>query len=116
MSVDFTQILATLPKEEKPRIFHGSKTPFIVEKGTHLCLTRGIDSLRGKKDVVIKTVATPVETMKRKMKLVFVQKHDKSDNTYEDLGDFWADVVTGTLYNQFTGECLSSDMMRIVLE
>lgn len=93
-----------------------AKTPFIVIKGTHRCLARGMDSLRGKKGVEIKNVYTPFETMQRKMKIVFVQEYDPVTRHYEDLGDFWADVVTGSLYDQFSGDCLSSDMMKLVLE
>ena len=118
----FLNLIQTLPE---PKYFTEapkgsdmrSKTPYIVIKGHPCCLTRGFDTLRGKKDVHTKTVKTSAgEMMERKMKIVFVQEYDPVENSYTDLGDFWADIATGTLYRQFDGICMSSTMIWMELQ
>lgn len=94
-----------------------AKTPFVTIKGHPCCITRGFDSLRGKKGVEEKLVQTLAgEQMVRRMKMVFVQEYDPVEREYLDLGDFWADVVTGSLYRPFDGVCMSSTMIWMVME
>jgi hypothetical protein len=51
------------------------------------------------------------------MKLVDVEKYydHESPTRYEPFGTFWADSVTGTLYDPKTGKCLSSDQIWMVI-
>ena len=118
----FLNLIQTLPE---PKYFTDSpkgsdmtaKTPFIVIKGNPCCLSRGFDSLRGKKGVEVKTVQTSAgEMMERPMKLVSVQEYDPVDRIYKDLGEFWSDVATGTLYRPFDGACMSSTLIWMVLK
>lgn len=121
----YNQFLTMLQTTPSPKHFIdtprspevSARTPFIVIKGNPCCLSRGFDSLRGKKGVEIKTVQTSAgEKMERKMKIVFVQEYDPIEREYVDLGEFWADVGTGTLYRPFDGVCMSSTLIWMVLE
>jgi len=89
---------------------------FTVAKGRPPCLYTGKSflELAKDKDVVIKNVATIGYISPRKMKLVAVDLYDEITKKYEPLGDFYADVVTGSLYVPTTGECMSSDQISLV--
>jgi hypothetical protein len=90
---------------------------FVVIKGHPLCLTRGLVILgnRKRKGFVVKQIQTIEYTKPREMKLVTVDQFDMVTNKYETLGEFYADVVTGTLYDPETGKCLSSDQISLVV-
>lgn len=45
-----------------------------------------------------------------------VDEFDPVSNRYKPLGKHWMDVVTGSLYEKKTGNCLSSDQIKLVLE
>lgn len=92
-----------------------AKSPYVVIKGSHFCLTRGFDTLRSKKGAHKKIVDTSVEKLERWMKMVYVEVYDPATEHYYEAGDFWADINTGTLYRPFDGVCMSSDYMRLVL-
>lgn len=118
----FLNLLQTLPS---PKYFTESpkgadmvaKTPFVVIKGSPKCLTRGFDSLRGKKGTEVRKIQTRAnEIMEKNFKMVFVQEYDPVTRDYEDLGDFWVDITTGTLYDPCNGVCQSSTMIWMVLE
>lgn len=81
-------------------------------------MNRGFDSLKkNKKEIQVNVVETLAgEKIQRPMKKVFVQEYDPVERQYEDLGDFWADIDTGTLYNPFDGKCQSSTLIWMVLE
>jgi hypothetical protein len=119
---NFLNMLQTLPSpkhftDQPQGAEMAAKSPFIIVKGMQPCLTRGFDKLRGKKGVEVKTVRTLAgEVMERKMKIVFVQQYDPVDRIYEDFGEFWADIDTGTLYRPFDGVCMSSTMIWMELE
>jgi hypothetical protein len=103
-------------KEEDQRLLKTvSTSPFVVIEGQPLCITRGFDKLAKRAGRVMKQVKTPVEILDRPMKLVSVSKYYPRLQRYEDIGEFWADTATGTLYNRFDGKCLSSDMLELVL-
>lgn len=91
---------------------------FAVVKGRPFCLytSKSFFELAKKKDVVTKSVVTIGYTSQRKMKLVAVDLYDEVTKKYEPLGNFYADVVTGSLYVPTTGECLSSDQISLVKE
>lgn len=121
----YNQFLTMIQTTPSPKYFTdnprssevSAKTPFVVVKGFPCCLSRGFDSLRGKKGLEIKKVQTLAgEVMERKMKMVFVQEYDPVERDYIDLGEFWADVTTGSLYRPFDGICMSSTMIWMVLE
>ena len=52
----------------------------------------------------------------RKFKLVDVLEFDPVFQLYEDKGQYYADVVTGTLYSPKTGECLSSTQIQLLVK
>lgn len=121
----YNQFLTMLQTTPSPKHFIDSpkasevsaKTPFITIKGNPVCLTRGFDKLRGKKGLVKKKVQTLAgEIMERPMKIVFVQEYDPVEREYKDLGDFWVDIDTGSLYSQFDGVCQSSTLIWMVME
>jgi hypothetical protein len=88
---------------------------FVVIKGHPFCLTRGLVGLDKAKGSVIKDIKTIEYIKPRKMKLVTVDQFDMATNEYELLGEFYADVITGTLYNPETGKCLSSDQISLIV-
>ena len=92
------------------------KSPYVVVQGLPLCLTRGFDNLRKKAGVVKRRVDTSYEILVRPMKMVYVEKYHPNLERYEELGDYWADIHTGTLYDPFDGACLSSTQMKLILE
>jgi hypothetical protein len=88
---------------------------FTVVKGHPKCLTNNFLAL--KKNAVTMKVKT-IEYAKgknRKFKLVNVEEFDPVTNTYSDLGQLWADSVTGTLYDPKTGKCQSSDQISLIV-
>lgn len=103
-------------KDEKPVFKVVAGSPYVVIHGQHMCITRGFDKLAKRAGKVWRKVRTPVEEMVRPMKLVSVVKYYPALQRYEDIGEFWADTDTGTLYNVFDGKCMSSDMLSMVLE
>lgn len=92
------------------------KSPYVVVYGSPLCITRGFDVLRKKAGTVKMRVDTSFEILVRPMKMVYVECYHPVEEAYEEFGDYWADVQTGTLYNPFDGKCLSSSHMRLILE
>ena len=114
MEQNWWTIQDTLDKPSPLRTVAG--TPFVVVHGQPMCITRGFDMLGKRAGQVIRKVKTPVETMKRPMKLVKVATYYPAIGRYEDAGEFWADAHTGTIYRPFDGKCMSSDMLEMVLE
>ena len=92
------------------------KSPYVVVYGSPLCITRGFEYLRKKAGTVKMKVNTSFEILERPMKMVYVECYHPVEGGYEEFGDYWADVETGTLYNPFDGKCLSSSYMRLILE
>ena len=92
------------------------KSPYVVVHGSSLCITRGFDTLRKKAGIVKMRVETSFEILERPMKMVYVECYHPVEGGYEEFGDYWADVQTGTLYDPFDGKCLSSSYMRLILE
>ena len=93
------------------------ESPYVVIYGQPLCLTRGFDSLRKKRSAIVKRrVSTGFEMLERPMKMIEVEIFYPVLNRYEEMGEYWADVDTGTLYNPYNGDCLSSSNMRLILE
>lgn len=86
---------------------------YIVIKGEPACLSVNFHLL--KQGAVHKTVETIEGRKERKFKLIDVQEYDPIRNTYEDIGQYWADSVTGTLYKPSTGECLTSFQIRLIV-
>ena len=83
---------------------------------THMCLRSG--SVEGlSKGSVIRHTETVAGKKERKMKLIDVEKYydQETPTRYEPFGTFWADCVTGTLYDPKTGKCLSSDQIWMVI-
>ena len=102
---------------EEKDLHYKVKSPYVVIHGFPLCLTRGFDSLRKQKHKIIKLrVNTSYEILERPMKMVDVEIFYPNLNRYEDMGEYWADVDTGTLYDPFNGKCLSSSYMTLILE
>ena len=91
-------------------------SPYVVIHGQPMCITRGFDKLAKKAGKVWRKVRTPVEDLIRPVKLVTVVKYYPVLQRYEDVGEYWADTVTGTLYDPFDGKCMSSSMLEMVLE
>lgn len=87
---------------------------FVVVKGQPLCLTRGFEYL--KKGAIPKKIQTIDYTKTRMFKLVDVDEYDEPFRLYTNMGRFWADAVTGTLYDPKTGECLSSDQIKLLVK
>jgi len=84
--------------------------------GPHMCLRSGcVEGLS--KGSVVRQTETIAGKKERKMKLVDVEQYfdQESPTRYEPLGTFWADCVTGTLFDQKTGKCLSSDQIWMVV-
>ena len=89
------------------------KTPFVVIKGDAQCLSRGFEYL--KKDTVPMTIKTIEYEKQRQFKLVDVIEFDPVYECYEEMGQFYADSITGTLYDPKTGECLSSTQIKLLV-
>lgn len=87
---------------------------YIVYKGTPQCLSRGFESLKTGWEV--KTIKTIDYEKKRKFKLIELTEFDPVFNVYKPLGKHWADVITGSLYNPKTGDCLSSLQIKLLVE
>lgn len=102
--------------EQERLLRYKCKTPYVVEHGTPLCLTRGFDTLRKKGGIVTRRVSTSYEILERPMKMVYVEIYYPNISRYEEMGEYWADIDTGTLYDPFDGKCLSSSYMRLILE
>lgn len=104
-----------IPEDQKI-LREKATSPFVVIHGQPLCLTRGFDKLEKPRSAIhMKLVRTPVEEMTRPMRKIFVIKYYPVINRYEDMGEYWADVKTGSLYDEFDGRCLSSDMLKMVI-
>ena len=93
---------------------------YLVMKGESRCLFRGFEKLRNpsKGKIVELLIQTAEYEKKRKFKLVDVDEYDAnqpSNLAYEKLGQFWADIVTGTLYHPVTGECQSSSQIKLIV-
>lgn len=88
-------------------------TKHLVIKGEPACLSVNFHLL--KEGAVPKTVETIEGRKERKFKLIDVQQYDPIRNIYEDIGQFWADSVTGSLYKPDTGECLTSYQIKMIL-
>jgi hypothetical protein len=102
---------------EEKDLHYKVKSPYVVIHGQSLCLTRGFDSLRKQKHKIIKRrVHTSFEVLERPMKMVDVEMYYPVLNRYEDMGEYWADVDTGTLYDPFDGKCMSSTWISLILE
>ena len=87
---------------------------FLVNgNGAHMCLYKGFEGL--KKGSVTKQSCTVAGPKDRKMKLVEVEKYFATPTRYEPMGKFWADCVTGSLFDPKTGKCLSSDQIWMVV-
>lgn len=94
---------------------------FLVMKGEPHCLSRGFEKLRNlsKGKIVQMSIQTAEYEKKRKFKLIEVDEYDMNQPShlaYKNLGKFWADVVTGTLYHPVTGECQSSSQIKLIVE
>lgn len=88
-------------------------SPYIILKGEAACLSRGFERLKkGSSTMTIKTIEYE---KKRQFKLVEVEQYDPVFREYEKLGKYYADVITGTLYDPKTGECLSSTQIRLMV-
>ena len=85
----------------------------LVIKGEPACLSANFHLL--KEGAVTKTVETVEGRKERKFKLIDVQQYDPIRNIYEDIGQYWADSVTGSLYKPSTGECLTSTQIKMIL-
>ena len=116
MNIEFNLTPPPVSEPEPPLLRVVAGTPFVVVYGQHMCLTRGFDKLDKKAGRVWKTVKSPVETFVRPMKLVSIAMYYPVLERYEDVGEYWADVKTGTLYRPFDGKCMSSDMLEMVLD
>lgn len=89
---------------------------YIVDgNSAHMCLYSGFERLRKEKDVVIKQTCTVAGPRDRKMKLIEVEKYFETPTRYQYLGNFWVDVVTGSLFHPETGKCLTSDQIWMVV-
>ena len=100
---------------------------YIIEKGQAPCLWRGFESLRKKSGIVDKNTVSVYGLSPRRMKLIPVYCYDefaqKPKNSwevtghykYKYIGEYYADVVTGALFDPNTGECLSSSQLRMVV-
>lgn len=106
----------TWEKDEENLLRTVAGSPYVVVHGQPMCLTRGFDKLAKKAGKVWRKVRTPVEELDRPMKLVSVVRYYPVLQRYEDLGEYWADMQTGTLYDQFSGNCMSSSMLNLVIE
>ena len=89
------------------------RSPYVIIKGEAACLSRGFESL--KTDTVTMKIKTVEYEKKRKFKLVNVLEFDPVFELYEDKGQYYADSVTGTLYDPKTGECLSSTQIKLLV-
>ena len=88
---------------------------YVVVKGQPKCISKGFDRLK-KNAISMKVRTVEYEKgKKRKFNLVDVQEYDPVSETYSELGKFWADVVTGTLYDPKTGECQSSTQISLIV-
>ena len=90
-------------------------TKFVVRADTpYQCLTAGFDALK-KRRGEMKTITTRAgEKLQRKCALVEVQSYSEVTG-YEDIGEYWADQVTGTLYRTADGSCTSSDQVTMTV-
>ena len=88
-------------------------SPYIIVKGEAACLSRGFDRLR--KDTCTMTIKTIEYEKKRQFKLVEVEQYDPVFQQYEKFGTYYADAVTGTLYDPKTGVCLSSSQIQLMV-
>lgn len=89
-------------------------SPFLIIKGEEPCLSRGFEKL--KQNMVTMKIKTIEYEKKRKFQLIEVDEYDPVHRVYKNLGKHWADVVTGTLYNPVTGECLSSTQIKLLVD
>jgi len=66
-----------------------------------------------KKQIVIKTIESDIlGTMERKF-VPFVTKVTDKHTKKTRIKRFLVDTVTGSMYDKFTGDCLSSTLLRI---
>ena len=90
-----------------------TRSPYVIIKGEAACLTRGFEHLKsGTVPMKIKTIEYEKE---RKFKLVDILEFDPVFDLYEDKGQYYADSITGTLYDPKTGECLSSTQIKLMI-
>ena len=85
----------------------------IIIKGQPACLSVNFHLL--KEGAVRKKVKTIEGCLERRFKLIDVHEYDPIHNVYTEVGQHWADSVTGTLYKPETGECLTSYQMRMIV-
>lgn len=89
---------------------------YVVEKGQARCLARGFEYL--KKGAIPLKIQTHEYTKERLFKLVTVDEFDPAVHpsyAYSFLGEYYADVITGTLYDPKTGECQSSTQIKLMV-
>jgi len=86
---------------------------YVVVKGQPACLATNFHLL--KHGCVPKMVRTIEGEMERKFKLITLHEYDPIYNIYEDVGQVWADTVTGSLYKPDTGECLTSYQIKMIV-
>lgn len=86
---------------------------YLVIKGEPACLSANIHLL--KDGSVLKTIETIEGRKERRFKLIDVEQYDPIRNIYEDIGQYWADAVTGSLYKPSTGECLTSTQIKMIV-
>lgn len=93
-----------------------NQNTYTVVKGEAKCINRGFDTLR--KNAVVKKIRTIEyeQGKKRKFNLVNIEEFDPVFNKYTPIGQYWADVVTGTLYHPQTGECQSSVQISLIVD
>lgn len=87
--------------------------PYLVTKGEPACLSRDFHTLRQK--TIRKKIRTVEGIWERDFQMIDVEEFDPIYNTYSDKGKFWADVITGTLYDPETGQCLTSTQMEMLV-
>ena len=89
---------------------------FVIERGQPKCLTRGFEYL--KQNTVTLKIQTIEYIKERQFRLVTVDEFDpavKNDYPYTYFGQFYADSITGTLYDPKTGQCLSSTQIKLLV-
>ena len=90
---------------------------FLVDAdSSYKCISRGLDRLGKLRAQKIKVVTRAGETLMRPMALIDVASYRSNSTAYEPLGKYWADCITGTLYDPVTGKALSSDQMTAQVE
>ena len=68
-----------------------------------------------KKNLVKMKIRTHEYEKERMFALVLVHEYNPIERAYHEEGLFWADAVTGTLYDPKTGDCLTSYYMKLLV-